>query len=53
MRKRMMRAAAGVAALAVLAGLGGCSAPKPHFYTMSNTSSVVTVDHNHDGNQTV
>lgn len=49
MRKRMMRAAAGVAALAVLVGLGGCSAPKPHFYTMSNTVSVVTVDHNHAG----
>lgn len=49
MRKRMMRAAAGVAALIVLAGLGGCSAPKPHFYTMSNTASVVEADHNHDG----
>lgn len=49
MRKRTMRIAAGVAALIVLAGLGGCSAPKPHFYTMSNTVSVVTVDHNHAG----
>lgn len=49
MRKRMMRAAAGLAALTVLAGLGGCSAPKPHFYTMSNTTSVVEADHNHDG----
>lgn len=49
MRKRMMRVIVGVAALAVLAGLGGCSAPKAHFYTMSNTTSVVEADHNHDG----
>ena len=49
MRKRMMRAVVGAAALIMLAGMGGCSAPKPHFYTMSNTVSVVTVDHNHDG----
>lgn len=53
MRKRMMRVIVGVVALTMLAGMGGCSAPKPHFYTMSNTASVVTVDHNHDGNQTV
>lgn len=48
MRKRMIKAIVGVAAVVVLAGMGGCSVPKPHFYTMSNTASVVTVDHNHE-----
>lgn len=48
MRKRMMRAIVGVAAVVMLAGMGSCSAPNPHFYTMSNTVSVVEEDHNHD-----
>lgn len=48
MRKRIMRAVAMVAAVVVLAGLGGCSVPKPHFYTMSNTASVMAVIHNHE-----
>lgn len=48
MRKRMMRVIVGVAAVVVLTGLGGCSVPKPHFYTMSNTASVVDVFHNHE-----
>lgn len=48
MRKRMLRTIVGMVAVTMLAGLGGCSAPKPHFYTMSNMASVVTVDHNHE-----
>lgn len=41
--RKMMRAIVGVAAVVMLAGMGGCSAPKAHFYTMSNTVSVVAL----------